>query len=136
MKPEKENSAPIGLDKNVTCKKKTQKMGKKKVPKMYLFGGIGLILLITILFINPQNGEYIDSPPPEEQAERDSIYNTILLIQQYQTTYDSLPTSTDIPIPLGLHYEIEDDLSWFIETETNLFYSSDMDPDLFKIGEI
>ena len=138
MEPRKKTSGPISLDRNIVFKEKTKKMGKKqkKIPKLYIFSGISLILLVSLLFINPENDVYIDSPPPEEQAIRDSIYNTILQVQQYQTFHNSLPESDDILIPTGLYFEVEEDSSWSIESEAGLYYSSDMDPHLFKQGEI
>ena len=138
MKPEGYNRGPISLDKDIVFKEKTKKMNKKqkKFPKMYIFSGIGLILLISLLFVNPENNAYIDSPPPEEQAERDSIFNTIIQIQQYQTFHNSFPEPNDISIPTGLYFEVEEDSSWSIESETGLYYSSDMDRYLFKQGKI
>ena len=138
MKPVVNSKGPINLDKDIVFKERKKRADKKqkKIPKMFVFSGIGLILLISLLFINPDNDPYIDSPPPEEQAERDSIYSTILQIQQYQTFHDSFPESNDISIPTGLYFEVDEDSSWSIESETGLYYSSDMDPNLFKQGEI
>lgn len=138
MIKEGKRNEPVSLDRNIVFKEKVTKKEKKqsKIPKIHMFAGIGVILLIIVLFINPENGEYIDSPPPEEQALRDSIYEAIEDINVYEFMYDSLPSPSDILLPTGLTYEIEDDLSWSIETETGLYYTSDMEPELFKQGEI
>ncbi|MEA3347416.1 MAG: hypothetical protein U9Q21_04970 [Candidatus Auribacterota bacterium] len=138
MKPERYNKGSINLDKDIVFKEKKKVVSKKqsKIPKMFIFAGIGLLLLLTLLFINPENSGYIDSAPPEELAVRDSVYNTILQIQQYQTSHHSLPGSDDISIPAGLYFEVQEDSSWSIESETGLYYSYDMDPTLFKLGEI
>ncbi len=129
---------PIQLDKDITYKEPEKKAEGKsaKIPWPYFVGTIGLILVVALLFINPGNEKFIDSPPPEEQAERDSIYSYAAEIDQYSANYDSLPDHTDVSLPPGFTYEKEDELLWSIETEAGLYYSSDMDPDSFRIGEI
>lgn len=129
---------PIQLDKNIVFAEPEKKAGKKpqKISWPYIVGAAGLLLIVTILFINPEGGEFIDSPPPEEQAERDSIYSVAVGIEQYLNNNDSLPDLADISLPADFAYEKEDELLWSLETEAGLYYSSDMDLESFRTGEI
>ncbi|MCD4708871.1 MAG: hypothetical protein K8S62_14155 [Candidatus Sabulitectum sp.] len=129
---------PIQLDKDIAFEEPEKRSGKKqlKVPWPYVAGGIGVLLIAMLLFINPQKGEFIESPPPEEQAERDSIYSVAVRIQQYQEDCDSLPVPADLSLPVNFTYEKEDEMLWSLETETGLYYSSDMNLESFRMGEI
>jgi len=132
------NNEPIQLDKDITYKEPQKKAGKKsaKFPWSYYAGAAGLILIVALLFINPDNAKFIESPPPEEQAERDSVCFFAARIEQYSEDFDSLPGQTDISLPQGFTYEKEDELLWSIETEAGLYYSSDMDLEAFGRGEL
>ncbi len=134
----KTEGGPIELDKEIVYREPEKNSGKKsaKIPWSYFVGAAGIILIVILLFINPDSGKFIDSPPPEEQAERDSIIAGADRIQQYLSINDSLPDPGDVSLPAGYTYEKEDELLWSIETEAGLYYSSDMDPDSFKMGEI
>ena len=134
----KTEDGPIELDKEIVYTEREKNTGKKraKIPWAYFVGTIGLILIVTLLFINPDNEKFIDSPPPEEQAERDSIVAGADRIQQYLSINDSLPDPGDVSLPAGFTYEKEDERLWSIETEAGLYYSSDMDPDSFRMGQI
>lgn len=134
----KTEGGPIELDREIVYNEPEKNTGKKpaKIPWAYFVGAVGIILIVVLLFINPDNGNFIDSPPPEEQAERDSIIEGAGRIQQYLITNDSLPDPGDVSLPAGFIYEKEDELIWSIETEAGLYYSSDMDPDSFRMGEI
>lgn len=134
----KTEGGPIELDKEIVYKEPEKNNGKKttKIPWPYFVGATGLILIMALLFINPDNGKFIDSPPPEEQAERDSIFVATGEIAQYLENFDSLPGRADISLPANLIYEKQDSISWAIETETGLYYTSDMDIEAFKLGEI
>ncbi len=129
---------PVELDKDIvyndSAKNKIRK--KQKTPWIYIVGITGIILVVGLLFVNPEDGDFIDSPPPAEQAERDSVFAVAGRIQQYMENCDSLPAVTDIQLPPGIVYEKEDDIDWTLETESGLFYSSDMDINEFRTGEI
>lgn len=129
---------PIQLDKDITCKEPQKKAGKKssKFPWSYYAAAAGLILIIALLFINPDNAKFIESPPPEEQVERDSVCIFAARIVQYSKDFDSLPGQTDLSLPQGYTYEKEEELTWSIETEAGLYYSSDMDLEAFRRGEL
>ncbi|MEA3266207.1 MAG: hypothetical protein U9P42_04615 [Candidatus Fermentibacteria bacterium] len=132
------NNEPIQLDKDITCKEPQKKAGKKssKFPWFYHAGAAGLVLIVALLFINPDNANFIESPPAEEQAERDSIVAGAARIQQYLSINDSLPDPGDVFLPSGYTYEKEDELLWSIETEAGLYYSSDIDLEAFGRGEL
>lgn len=134
----KTEGGPIELDKDLVYSESKKNNGKKraKIPWLYFVGAMGVILIVALLFINPNNGNFIDSPPSEEQAERDSIVAGADRIQQYLIINDSLPDPGYVSLPAGFTYEKEDELLWSIETEAGLYYSSDMDPDSFRMGEI
>lgn len=132
------DNEPIQLDKDITYKEPQKKPGKKsaKFPWFYYAGTAGIILIVALLFINPDNAKFIESPPRSEQAERDSIYSFASGIEQYSDDFDSLPGQSDISLPQGFTYEKEDELLWSIETEAGLYYASDMDLEAFKRGEL
>ncbi|RKZ02664.1 hypothetical protein DRQ21_08060 [Candidatus Fermentibacteria bacterium] len=129
---------PVELDKDIVYNNsgKNRAEKKKKLPWIYIAGATGIVLITGLLFVNPADGSFIDSPPPEEQAERDSIFAVAGRIQQYMENYDSLPAQTDIQLPSGITYENEGDMAWTLETESGLFYSSDMDINEFRTGKI
>lgn len=131
-------SGPIELDREIVYNESEKNTGKKpgKTPWVYFVGAIGIILVVALLFVSPDNGKFIGSPPPEEQAERDSIVAGADRIQQYLIINDSLPDPGDVSLPASFTYEKEDELLWSIETEDGLYYSSDMDLDSFGMGEI
>ncbi len=130
------DGGPIELDKDILYKEPEKKSDKrpKKIPVLYIVAGMGFILIVALLFVNPQGKQFIDSPPEAEQAERDSVFAAALLIEQYLNDTDSLPGPGDISIPSNCLYEKEDQLEWSIETEEGLYYSSDMDLQSFKTG--
>ena len=132
------DNEPIQLDKDITYKEPEKKGGGKqaKIPWPYFVGVIGIILVIALRFINPDNAKFSESPPPEEQVEKDSIYSFDARIEQYSEDFDSLPGQADISLPQGFTYEKEEELLWSVETETGLYYSSDMDLEAFGKGEL
>lgn len=134
----KTESDPIELDRDIVYKKPEKSTEKKteKIPLSYIAGAIGVILILVLLFISPDNSKFIDSPPPAEQAERDSICSYATVIEQYSENFDSLPGQADISLPWGFTYEKEDELLWSIETEAGLYYSSDMNLEAFGRGEL
>lgn len=129
---------PVELDRDIVYREPEKKAGKKpaKIPWPYIAGAVALLLIVVLIFINPENGGFIESPPPEEQAERDSIFTAAIRIEQYRDNCDSLPDPADVSLPVGFTYEKEDELFWFIETESGLYYTSDMDIERFRLGEI
>ena len=129
---------PIELDRDISYEQKQKKTDKRKskIPGLYIAGAIGLLLIILLLFVNPDGGEFVDSPPPAELDERESIYTAAERIEQYLLTNDSLPETNEIQFPPGLFYEREDMEFWSIETESGLYYSSDMDLEEFRMGEL
>lgn len=132
------DTEPVELDRDIVYRETENKSNKKSsmVPWPYIVGGVGLLLIIVLLFINPVNGGFVDSPPPEEQAERDSIFSAEAGIRNYVLLNDSLPSPEDISLPAGFIYEKEDEIFWSIETEEGLYYTSDMDIESFRLGEI
>ncbi len=134
----KTESGPVELDRDIVHRKPEEKTGKrlKKIPLSHIVGTTGVILIAALLFINPDNEKFIDSPPLEEQMERDSITAGAERIERYLNNYDSLPDPDDISLPSGFVYEKEDELLWSIETEAGLYYSSDMDLGAFGRGEL
>jgi len=126
------------LDKNIVFKEPEKKTGKKprKISWPFIVGGVGFLLIVMLLFVNPGEGEFIESPPPVEQAERDSIYSVAVRILQYQEGCDSLPVPSNLSLPVNFSYEKEDELLWSLETEAGLYYSSDMNLESFRTGEI
>lgn len=129
------DDGPIQLDKDIVYKKPEKRARKSaKLPWFYYAGVVGLVLVVVLLFINPNNREFIDSPPPTEQAERDSICSYSVRIEQYSVKFDSLPGQLDISLPNDFTYEKEDVLLWSIETVSGLYYSSDMDLETFGMG--
>lgn len=133
----KSTNSPINLDSGIVLDESKPKPKKsKKIPWVFIASGLGVILIIILLFIKPENSRYIESPPPAEQAERDSIFAAAGEIAQYLEDFDSLPAPADISLPSNLIYEKEDDVSWAIETETGLYYTSDMNIESFGLGEI
>jgi hypothetical protein len=127
---------PVELDKDIVYKDSEKSRTKKKLPWIYIAGATGIILIVGLLLVNPEDGSFVESPSPEEQAERDSIFAVAGRIQQYTENCDSLPAQTDIQLPSGITYEKEDGMDWTLETESGLFYSSDMDINEFRTGEI
>ncbi|MCK5132126.1 MAG: hypothetical protein KAR40_08250 [Candidatus Sabulitectum sp.] len=129
---------PVELDRGIIYREPEKKAGKKpaKIPWPYMAGAIALLLIVILLFINPGDGEFIESPPPEEQAERDSIFSAAVRIEQYRDNSDSLPDPAEVSLPVDFTYEKEDALLWFIETESGLYYTSDMGIESFRRGEI
>ena len=127
---------PVELDKDISYEEPGKKACRKpsKNSFLYIVTGIGSILILVLLFINPQENQFIDSPPQAEQIERDSVYAAALVIEHYLIDTDSLPESTDVSIPSNCTYEKEDELVWSIETAAGLYYSSDMDLESFKEG--
>ncbi|MCD6588411.1 MAG: hypothetical protein J7K88_07660 [Candidatus Fermentibacteraceae bacterium] len=132
------NEEPVELDKGIVYKNQEEKTHKKKakVPWVYIAGILGIALIISLLFVNPESSEFIKSPPPEEAAQRDSMYSAATRIQQYMENSDSLPEQADISLPAGFTYEKEEGSFWSLETESGLFYSSDMDLNAFRSGEL
>ncbi len=131
-----ENS-PIDLDSGIVYDELNPTPQKsKKIPWIFVTSGLSLILITILLFIKPENSQFIDSPPPAEQAERDSIFVAAEVINIYIESFDSLPATADISLPVNLIYTKEDEISWAIETETGLYYTSDMNIGAFKLGEI
>ena len=131
---------PVKIDKNVFHEEPEKTAGAVKNPSpvrwSLIVSAIGVILIAALLLTDPENGQFIDSPPPEEQAERDSIYSWAGRIEQYREGFDSLPGETDVSLPSGFAYEKEDELTWSIETEAGLYYSSDIDLEAFARGEL
>ncbi len=129
---------PIELDKDIKYEQKQKKIekGESKLPWPYMAGGIGILLIVLLLFVNPDGGEFVDSPPQAEMDERESVYSAAERIEQYLLENDSLPETNDILFQPGLFYEREDEEFWSIETESGLFYSSDMNLAEFRTGEL
>ena len=131
---------PVEIDKNVFHEEPEKTVDAAKKPSStrwsYIFSAIGVILIAALLLTDPENGQFIDSPPPAEQAERDSIYSWAGRIEQYRESFDSLPGKADVSLPPGFAYEKEDELTWSIETEAGLYYSSDIDLEAFARGEL
>lgn len=131
---------PVEIDRDIVyddVEATVRKTGKPLLRRWpYLVAMVGVILIAVLLFTGPSEGGYIDSPPPEEQAERDSVYAFAQRIEQYRAGHDSLPGVSDVSLAEGFTYEKEDELTWSIETEAGLYYSSDMDLDAFARGEL
>ena len=133
-------NGPVEIDKDIVYKEFEGIKRSEKKPSLtrwpFIVAVIGVVLIAVLLFINPEKGRYIDSPPPGEQLERDSIYSCAGRVEQYRESYDSLPGPADISMPLGFTYEKEDELTWSIETDAGLYYSSDIDLEAFAGGEL
>ncbi len=129
---------PIELDRNIRYDDEEKKKGKRelKIPWPFIVGGFGLLLIVMLLFVNPSGDEFVDSPPPAELDERETVYAAAGLIEQYLHENDSLPLANDILFTPGLFYEREDERIWSIETESGLYYSSDMNLEEFRTGEL
>jgi len=129
------DEGPLQLDANVVYPEKSPAHKKKgKRSGTVFIAVIGLILISALLIYQPENSEFIDSPPPEEQAERDSVTSVAARIVSFEEQNDSLPMAEEIDLPPGYVYRKEDDLLWSLETPGGLFYTSDMEIDLFQEG--
>ena len=133
---DKHISGPIELDEHVTYTKPEKKKKPKKIPWAFVAGIVGLVFIILLLFVNPPGSEFVENPPPKEIEEREIIYSAAISIVEYETIHDSLPSPADFTLPAGLTYDKEDESQWSLETETGLYYSSDMDIELFREGEV
>lgn len=133
-------NGPEEIDRDIVYKQSEGMRRLEKKPSSnrwpFIVAVIGVVFIAVLLFVNPENGQYIDSPPPGEQLERDSIYSCAGRIEQYRASYDSLPGPADISLPSGFTYEKEDELTWSIETDAGLYYSSDIDLEAFAGGEL
>lgn len=131
---------PVEIDRDIAYRESEGIRRSEKKPSItswpFTVAVIGVVLIAVLLFVNPENGRYIDSPPPGEQLERDSIQSCAGRIEQYRESYDSLPGPADIWMPSGFTYEKDDELTWSIETDAGLYYSSDIDLEAFAGGEL
>ena len=97
---------------------------------------VGVVLIILAMMIQPGEGGYEDSPPPAEQIERDSAAVLAQRVEAFQDSAGRLPLHSEIPVPAGYNYSVEDDSMWSAETPGGLYYTSDMDMDAFARGDL
>ncbi len=131
------DEGPVQLDANVVYKEKPPGGPKrKKRSGVLIVAAVGAILVIALLLYQPENSGFIDSPPPLEQEERDSVASVASRIISFRDQNDSLPLARDIDLPPGFRYQLEDSLVWSLETPGGLYYTSDMDIHEFQGGTL
>ncbi len=94
---DKHISGPIELDEHITNKKPERKKKQKKIPWALVAGIIGLLFIVMLLFINPPGAVFLNDAPPEEQAERDSIYSVATRIEEYESIHGMHCNSVYVP---------------------------------------
>lgn len=128
---------PLELDRDIVYEEKApQKEKKRRRPGIVAFGGVGALLIILVLLYQPESSSFVDSPPPEEQLERDSIAAVFQRVQDFRTLNDSMPLAPDLNLPAGFEFETEYDDVWSIRTPGGLYYTSDMEIEPFRVGEL
>lgn len=130
-------SGPVQLDREIVYEERSaRKKPLKKRSGLPIFAGTGVLLAIALLLYQPGNSTFVDTPPPEEQAERDSVASAVLTVQAFIEQSDSLPEEGDIRLPTGYVFTREEEGTWSIESPGGLYYTSDMDINAFRTGEI
>ncbi len=75
--------APVQLDANVSYEEKMPVKRRKKRSGLLITSSTGLLLTVMLLLYQPDSDGFIESPPPAEQAERDSIAALALVITSF-----------------------------------------------------
>ena len=127
------DEGPVQLDANVTYEEKAPVKQKKRT-RLLITACTGLLLAVILLLYQPDSAGFIESPPPAEQAERDSIASLAMAINSFSAQNDSLPGTEDINLPAGYIYLIEEEGLWSLESPGGLYYTSDMDMNEFQEG--
>ena len=134
----KSSSGPVQLDRDVfyETKKPNVKKNKKKGSGVFIFAGIGLILMAALLLYSPENSGFVETPPPEEQLERDSVAAAAERISAFiqENGYPADPSV--FQLPEGYIFLVENDSSWSLETPGGLYFTSDMNIADFQEGAI
>ncbi|HPF31445.1 MAG TPA: hypothetical protein P5207_02835 [Candidatus Sabulitectum sp.] len=133
-----DHQGPIQLDRDVVYESRpTSGRVKKKRPRgIYILAAAGGLMAVALLLYQPEGSSFVEDPPPEEQAERDAVFEVAVEVERFVTERGSLPSPNDLDLPPGFIYAVEDEVSWYIETPGGLFYTSDMDPEEFRGGSL
>lgn len=128
---------PLQLDRDIVYEEKAPpKEKRKKGSGIVVFGGVGAVLIMVVLLYQPEGSGFVDSPPPLEQAERDSVAAVFQRVQDWRAMNDSMPTAPDLDLPAGFLFELEYDDVWSLRTPEGLYYTSDMGIEPFRAGEL
>lgn len=132
------HQGPIQLDRDVVYESRSPSgRAKKKRPRgIYILAAAAGLMALALLLYQPEGSSFVEDPPPEEQAERDAVYEVVMEVESFIDTADSLPSPNDIDLPQGFIYAVEEEGSWYIETPGGLFYTSDIDPEEFRGGSL
>ncbi len=133
-----DHQGPIQLDRDVVYESRSPSgRAKKKRPRgIYILAAAGGLMAVALLLYQPEGSSFVEDPSPEEQAERDAVYEVVMEVESFVATADSLPFPEDLDLPPGFIYAVEEGGSWYIETPGGLFYTSDMDPEEFRRGSL
>lgn len=125
------------LDKDIVFETRKRKPERKKGKNgILIFAAVGAAVIIVLLLYQPGNSAFITSPPPGEQAERDSVAAVAARVEAFMAANDSLPRQEELNLPPGFIYTVEYDDIWSVQTPVGLYYTSDMDLGQFERGEL
>ncbi len=128
---------PLELDMDIVYEEKAPpKEKRKKGSGILVFGAAGALLIIVVLLYQPEGSGFVGSPPPLEQAERDSVAAVFMRVQDWRALTDTMPLAPDLDLPSGFVFELEYDDEWSLRTPGGLYYTSDMEIEAFKAGEL
>jgi hypothetical protein len=128
---------PLQLDRDIVYEEKAPvKVKKRKGSGVMVFGVVGALLIIVALLYQPEGSGFVESPPPLEQAERDSVAAVFRRVQDFRETNDSMPLAPDLNLPAGFVFEIEYEDVWSLRTPGGLYYTSDIEIASFRAGEL